>query len=114
MATKTDRTNSEIQALQAKLAEVQAENEALKARINKQGVGRTTLPTWKGHAATALIRSLALLGANAGAINRALVKLDIVASPATIVQQRRAAIKEGKEGALLSKEDETELTALIG
>jgi hypothetical protein len=112
MSNETNVTSKLSKDELIKLVEAQ-QQQLLDLRLRISSGARTTLATWRTHSATSIIRSLALMGANPARINGALVKMNIVASPATIIQQRRQALKEAKAGAPLSTEDETALKAIL-
>lgn len=103
---------AQLTALAEANAKLQTELASAKAKEAAPKAERTTLPTWRGHSATALVRSLAKMGAAPGTINRVLVGMGIIASPATISTQRQEA-RKGKEGAKLTPEQEVELRKLM-
>ena len=90
----------------ARIVELEAQLKATQeqlAAVGTQGrdTVRTALPTWGGHSCTGLIRAFTHLGYAPGTINRILVGIGIVCSPATISTQRQHA-KKGKAGATLT------------
>lgn len=88
-----EQMQAQMATLQAEKAAMQAERDAAIAKASKPRASRTELPEIFGHSATAIMRALVGLGADATDVNRALVSLwykdgaFTVASPSGIVTQ---------------------------
>lgn len=102
----SNRTNATVAAQEAQLTAMAAELAQLKQQLadsnaalaasQQTAAPRTTLPTFDGIAATALIRSLAngpLGQLSPSQIQRCLLGLGIAASPSTVTTQRQLALK---------------------
>lgn len=85
-----------VAQLQAQLAQLQAQNAALLSQVTGGQGSRSTM-AWQGHSCTALIRAMAHANYGAGQINRVLVALGLVVSPATISTQRQLAKGNAKK-----------------